>query len=390
MSILGALYSAVSGLTANSNALGIISDNISNSNTVGYKETSTDFSTLVTQATGASTLYSPGGVQSSPVYNVDNQGVMQSTNSPTDIAISGHGFFVVNVSPGGAASGATFSFTRAGNFSVNSTGNLVNGAGLYLQGQALTPAQSLAIANGKVQQLTATSLNSLQTVNVTGIGGTAGATANVTLSANLPASDTAATGARTMTVPIFDSQGIEHDMTLSFNRVAPTASSESFTMSGAAAKGDTLTVTFDGKTYTTAPLTQAAPTITDIMNAINGQFNASTVKFTGTPLVGDTFTATINGTAYTSAALAGAGPFTVNDAANALNQNSHQDFANSGRRQPNGGRRCRSQSQRRYHERHLDWNDAGQHGLGHQYRNQRRGLHGGTERNRHRFHEDRR
>ena len=62
MSILGALYSAVSGLTANSNPLGIISDNISNSNTVGYKEVSTNFSTLVTQANGPTTLYSPGGV----------------------------------------------------------------------------------------------------------------------------------------------------------------------------------------------------------------------------------------------------------------------------------------------------------------------------------------
>ncbi len=320
MSILGALYSAVSGLTASSNALGMISDNISNSNTVGYKETSTDFSTLVTQASGATTLYSPGGVQSSPVYNIDNQGVMQSTNSPTDLAISGHGFFVVNTNPGGASSGATFSFTRAGNFTVDSTGNLVNGAGLYLQGQKLTPAQSLAIANGNLQQLTATSLNSLTTVNVTGIGGTASATANVTLSANLPASDTAATGARTMTVPIFDSQGIEHDMTLSFARVAPTASTESFTMGGTPAQGDQITVSFDGKTYTTAPLTQSPPTITDVMNAINGQFNATTVKLTGTPQVGDTFTATINGTAYTSAALSGAGPFTATSAANALNQ----------------------------------------------------------------------
>jgi flagellar hook protein FlgE len=319
MSILGALYSAVSGLSASSNALGMISDNISNSNTVGYKETSTNFQTLVTQASGATTLYSPGGVQSSPVYNIDNQGVMQSTNSPTDLAISGHGFFVVNTNPGGAASGATFSFTRAGNFTVDSTGNLVNGAGLYLQGQKLTPAQSLAIANGNLQQLTATSLNSLQTINVDGIGGSASATANVTLSANLPASDTASTGARTMTVPIFDSQGIEHDMTLSFTRVAPTSSTQDFTYGGTAATGDQITVSFDGNTYTTQPLTQASPSITDVMNAINGQFNASTVNLTGTPQVGDTFTATINGTAYNSAALAGAGPFTATDVSNALN-----------------------------------------------------------------------
>lgn len=319
MSILGALYSAVSGLTASSNALGIISDNISNSNTIGYKETSTNFSTLVTSSLGASTLYSPGGVQSSPFYNINVQGVMESTDSPTDIAISGQGFFPVNVSPGGANAGGAFSFTRAGNFTVNAVGNLVNSAGLYLQGQKLTPAQALAIANGNIQQLTATSLNSLTTVNVTGIGGTASATANVTLSANLPASDTSTTSARTMTVPIFDSQGNEHDMTLSFSKVATVPSTQDFTEANAIAQGDDFTVAIDGNTYDTAPLTQSAPTLTNIANAINGQFNAATVKLTGVPVAGDQFTATIDGTAYTTAAIAGAGPFTGTDISNALN-----------------------------------------------------------------------
>ncbi len=286
MSILGALYSAVSGLTASSNALGIISDNISNSNTVGYKETSTNFSTLVTQATGASTLYSPGGVESSPFYNIDQQGVMQSTNSPTDIAMSGHGFFVVNSNPGGAASGATFSFTRAGDFTVDSTGNLVNGAGLYLQGQKLTPAQSLAIANGNLAQLTATSLNSLQTVNVTGIGGTASGTANVTISANLPAADTPATGPRTMTVPIFDLQGIEHDMTLSFQRVASVPSTQDFTEANAIATGDVFKVVVDGNTYTTAALAQATPTLTDVANAISAALTGGGSNLTASVVAG--------------------------------------------------------------------------------------------------------
>lgn len=320
MSILGALYSAVSGLTATSNGLGVISDNISNSNTVGYKETSTNFSTLVTQASGASTLYSPGGVTSAPFYNIDQQGVMQSTNSPTDLAVSGHGFFIVNVSPGSGASGGTFSFTRAGNFTVNSVGDLQNGAGLFLQGQKLTPAQALAIANGNTQQLTATSLNSLTTVNVTGIGGTASSTANVTLSANLPASDTPTTAARSMTVPIFDSQGIEHDMTLNFAKVAPVSSTQDFTEAGAIAQGDVFHVVYNGVSYNTPPLTAAAPTITDIANTINGQFNASVLKVNGgAPQSGDVFTATVNGTAYTTSALAGAGPFTSSNVVNALN-----------------------------------------------------------------------
>src|ERR1700722_17227072 len=138
MSILGAMYAAVSGLNANSNALGIISDNIANANTVGYKETSTDFLTLVTDS-GVVSEYSPGGVQTKPLYNIAQQGAIQGSNSPTDLAIAGGGFFVVNSSSAGATGNGTTSFTRAGNFTIDANGNVVNAAGLYLQGQALTP-----------------------------------------------------------------------------------------------------------------------------------------------------------------------------------------------------------------------------------------------------------
>ena len=102
MSILGAIYAAVSGLNANSNALGIISDNIANANTIGYKDTSTDFSTLVTQS-GVADDYSPGGVVPQPLYNIAQQGAIQGASSPTDLAISGGGFFVVNSSSAGGA-----------------------------------------------------------------------------------------------------------------------------------------------------------------------------------------------------------------------------------------------------------------------------------------------
>ena len=65
MSIFGAMQSGISGLAAQSSAMGAISDNIVNVNTIGYKVTSSKFSTLVTKQT-SSTLYSPGGVQSRP------------------------------------------------------------------------------------------------------------------------------------------------------------------------------------------------------------------------------------------------------------------------------------------------------------------------------------
>jgi len=234
MSVFGALYAAVSGLNANSNALGIISDNIANSNTVGYKETSTDFSTLVTSS-GSPSLYSPGGVQSAPFYNVSQQGVLQAESTPTDIALSGGGFFVVNSS---AADTGETSYTRAGDFTVDANGNLVNSAGQYLQGQVLTFAQAQAIQNGNYNQLSATTLNSLQTVNVTNNAGAAQPTANVSLVANLPANDTSTP--ETITVPVYDSLGVSHTMTLT---LTPTGTANQWSVAAALSNAGSSTAT---------------------------------------------------------------------------------------------------------------------------------------------------
>jgi flagellar hook protein FlgE len=239
MSVFGALYSGVSGLLANSQALGMIADNISNSNTVGYKETSAVFSTLVDQPPGATT-YSPGGVRATPFSAIDQQGLLQTSSSATSLAIQGSGFFVVNNNALGASANGAFSFTRAGEFSIDANGNLKNAAGFFLQGQKLTNAQAQAIQAGNFSQLTATSLTSLQTVNVNGLTGAATASANVTLAGNLPASDTVGSPARTMTVPVFDSLGNEHDLTLSFTR---TATTNQWQVSGSLSNAGTSTVT---------------------------------------------------------------------------------------------------------------------------------------------------
>jgi flagellar hook protein FlgE len=310
MSILGAMYSAVSGLFANSNALGIISDNIANANTIGYKETSTNFSTLVTQS-GSPSLYAPGGVQSAPFRHIDQQGVLQASSSPTDLAISGGGFFVVNNNAAGGAGNGTYSFTRAGSFTVDASGNLKNAAGLFLQGQRLTTAQAQAIAAGNISQFTATSLSSLQTVNINGIGGTANATTNVAISgANLPAGDTPTSPARTMTVPVFDSQGLEHDMVLSFSRAATpvTPSTETFTVSGMNT-GDTYTFTLGGNSYTTAATT--GNTLTDVMNALNTKFTAAGAAYTAGISGGNLVITDPSGNSMTGGTLAASAPETI-------------------------------------------------------------------------------
>ena len=73
MSLYAALYSGTSGLAANSSALGIISDNITNVNTIGYKAADAEFMTLVTESSTYGS-YSPGGVQVTNLITIEREG----------------------------------------------------------------------------------------------------------------------------------------------------------------------------------------------------------------------------------------------------------------------------------------------------------------------------
>jgi flagellar hook protein FlgE len=172
MSINSALLAGVSGLVANSSALAAISDNISNVNTTAYKRNEVDFSTLVTSQ-AVKGEYSAGGVQGVTHTSVSQQGLIQSAASPTDLAISGDGFFVVSQSSSSPAS----AFTRAGAFEPDANGFLVNNAGLYLQGW---PVQ----ANGTFN-VNPSDLNSIQAINVKNLGAAVQQTGSIDLSANL-------------------------------------------------------------------------------------------------------------------------------------------------------------------------------------------------------------
>lgn len=179
MSLFGSLFSGVSGLSAQSQAMGMISDNVSNVNTVSYKAAEAQFATLVTQSS-ATTKYSPGGVSVSTLAKITQQGLIQATSSPTDIAIDGAGFFVVNSQADGSGERL---YTRAGSFIQDFLGNLVNDAGFYLQGWALDANEQII------------NINQLSTVNIQVINGLAAATTDVSIGANLDAGQTAFAGA---------------------------------------------------------------------------------------------------------------------------------------------------------------------------------------------------
>ena len=132
MSINSALYVGVSGLSAESDALGVIGDNLANTSTVGFKQSRADFDDVLGSASGGDQTIG-SGVRMARTQQIFAQGSMTSTGVDTDMAISGDGFFVV----GGSVSGTSGTFyTRDGQSSLNSNGQLVNADGLQFQGYA--------------------------------------------------------------------------------------------------------------------------------------------------------------------------------------------------------------------------------------------------------------
>ena len=176
MSLFGTLNTAVSGMAAQANYLGTISDNIANSSTTGYKSANTYFETMLGNQTPST--YTSGGVQTLTRYSISDQGTLTSTSSVTDLAIKGSGFFVVQGSNGSTA------LTRAGSFVPDANGDLVNTAGYKLLGYNLTDG-SAASANGTA---------GLEVVNVSKDSLSATASSSGLLDFNLPSSAAAVTG----------------------------------------------------------------------------------------------------------------------------------------------------------------------------------------------------
>jgi flagellar hook protein FlgE len=177
MSINSAMLAGVSGLISNSSALAAISDNIANVNTVGYKRSSANFSTLVTSQSKNAT-YSAGGVKAQTHQFVSQQGLTQATTSNLDLSIAGSGFFVGTEKPEGLTATDTRSFTRAGSFQLDNLGYLRNDAGLYLQGWLADPVTGTITPDPS-------DLTQLSSINVGTVGGTAEKTTRVGVNANL-------------------------------------------------------------------------------------------------------------------------------------------------------------------------------------------------------------
>ncbi len=226
MSIYTALRAGVSGLTANSSALAVISDNIANVNTVGYKRSGVDFSALV-NAQNSNTTYNAGGVLPLTRQQISLQGSLEQSRSTTDLAISGDGFFIVSPNNQQLSNGGSVLFTRAGSFTIDANGYMVNAQGLFLQGWPVNSDGSVVSSP--------TSLSAIEPINISGVGGLAEPTGNVGINANLNSDQTSYAGAYTAgdmatgtvtpqfesSLEVFDSLGAPRSIAFGFLKTGP-------------------------------------------------------------------------------------------------------------------------------------------------------------------------
>jgi flagellar hook protein FlgE len=128
---MASFYIPLTGLTSDSTALNTIANDLANMNTTGFKSQSVNFSDLFYQQIGSTGSGDPiqrgSGTQVASIETDFSTGSPNSTGVDTDVALQGDGFFVV-------ANGASQYLTRAGNFSTDSSGNLITANGLSVMG----------------------------------------------------------------------------------------------------------------------------------------------------------------------------------------------------------------------------------------------------------------
>lgn len=149
--MIRALYTAATGMNAQEVNIDVISNNLANVNTVGYKKSRADFQDLVYQylvepgAPTSQTTTTPSGIQvglgvkTAGVQKVFGQGDLTSTNNPLDVAIEGDGFFQIQMPDG------TQAFSRAGNFQINELGQLVTSDGFPIDPGITVAPEAVAI-----------------------------------------------------------------------------------------------------------------------------------------------------------------------------------------------------------------------------------------------------
>jgi flagellar hook protein FlgE len=290
MSLFGSLYTGVSGLSAQSQATAMISNNIANVNTVGFKRSEAAFYSLVTTE-GRSSRYSPGTVSVDRIQRVTSQGPIQQSTSSTDTSISGNGFYPVKRD--GSNSGLSqWLYTRNGQFSEDAQGFLTNTAGFYLYGWPLDQNGNLPSNQGD--------LTSLVPVDVAFLGGLTRPTTTAELALTLDSNnkgnaDKSLTAALTSapdfsrSITMYDTLGSAQPLTFEYTKVYGPAGTAASNINNQTATtdlisdrgmiaGDVIDIAIDGGASVLTLTVVAAPatpgtgqiaTMGDILNEIN-------------------------------------------------------------------------------------------------------------------------
>ncbi|WP_413585393.1 flagellar hook protein FlgE [Bdellovibrio sp. HCB274] len=211
MGILSSLYTGVSGMAAQGEALGVIGDNIANANTVGFKASRAEFQDIISKSLkgvlGGNQI--GRGVKIGAVNPILTQGNVDATEKVTDLAISGDGYFKVKGSDGE-------SYTRDGSFHFDREGYLVTNDNQKVQGFGTDEKGNI--------------LNKMTDIKFPRALVPAKATKEVKLDLNLDSrmeptkkfdvKDPYSTSHYSTGVEMYDSQGNKHLLSLFFNKVA--------------------------------------------------------------------------------------------------------------------------------------------------------------------------
>ena len=210
MSLFSSMYAAASGLSASSDQLSVVGDNIANSGTVGFKASRIVFADAMTQSMVEGTGEQGLGVRTLTVQKLMAQGAFTTTNQDTDVAIQGNGMFVLKGNYAGSS--GTF-YSRAGEFTIDKDGYLVSLQGLRVQGmQAGTTGDIMSGVLGDLQVGSA-SAPAKPTDNITvrgNLDATAKPTQNADATTNYPgwtATDAKNTSNFSTSMVVYDSLG---------------------------------------------------------------------------------------------------------------------------------------------------------------------------------------
>jgi flagellar hook protein FlgE len=206
--MIGSLFAGVSGLNANTTAMTVIGDNIANVNTTAFKTNRSSFANVLSQSLGGSGGNDVGrGVEFWGTTPIWSQGSLENTSSEMDMAINGRGFFVVN-----DASGTSY-YTRAGEFTFDEDGALVNPDGMTVQGYQVLSTNANNTLN----------LGSIQDIRIpTESTSPPSASTEFSVDVNLDSS-AAVGGTYSTTITLYDSLGNDIAVSLDFVKTAANA-----------------------------------------------------------------------------------------------------------------------------------------------------------------------